>query len=262
LYKTKEGNILLKRIIKNLLPYCIVNQYQKYHQRKVGENFIRIFQAKASLLSDNRFSCLWEDRYPCLSDDTENLTFDAHYTYHTAWAARLLAKTKPAKHIDISSSFSFMLLVSAFIPFEFYEYRQVELNLPNLKCGTADLCSLPFKDESVESISCMHVVEHIGLERYGDAFDPQGDLKAISELQRVLKPSGNLFFVVPLGGAMRIQYNAHRIYTCESIREYFKKLEIMQFSLVTDDGRFLINANAEDAKNQKYGCGCFWFRKR
>ncbi len=31
----------------------------------------------------------------------------------------------------------------------------------------------------------MHVVEHVGLGRYGDPLDPDGDLKAIAELKRV-----------------------------------------------------------------------------
>jgi hypothetical protein len=36
----------------------------------------------------------------------------------------------------------------------------------------------------------MHVVEHIGLGRYGDPIDPDGDLKAISELKRVVQKRG------------------------------------------------------------------------
>ena len=36
----------------------------------------------------------------------------------------------------------------------------------------------------------MHVVEHIGLERYGDPFDSQGDLKPMRQLERVLAPQG------------------------------------------------------------------------
>jgi hypothetical protein len=31
----------------------------------------------------------------------------------------------------------------------------------------------------------MHVVEHVGLGRYGDLMDPDGDLKAMRELRRV-----------------------------------------------------------------------------
>ncbi len=52
--------------------------------------------------------------------------------------------------------------------------------------NTANILDLPFKGNSVESLSCMHVVEHIGLGRYGDPMDPEGDIEAIKELKRVV----------------------------------------------------------------------------
>ena len=56
-------------------------------------------------------------------------------------------------------------MVSAFIPVEFYDYRPAELSLSGLEFKHADLTHLPFADNSVESLSCMHVIEHIGLGR-------------------------------------------------------------------------------------------------
>ena len=38
----------------------------------------------------------------------------------------------------------------------------------------------------------MHVVEHIGLGRYGDQVDPDGDLMAMKELERVTAKLGKL----------------------------------------------------------------------
>ena len=38
-------------------------------------------------------------------------------------------------------------------------------------------------------------------------------------------------------------------------------LEIVEFSLIPDSGGLIENANIELVKEQKYGCGCFWFRK-
>jgi SAM-dependent methyltransferase len=105
----------------------------------------------------------------------------------------------------------------------------------------------------------MHVAEHIGLTRYGDPFDPQGDVKAMKELARVLAPGGNLLFVVPLGGEARIQYNAHRIYTYAQICDYFSELSLNSFAFVTDSDAFLIDAKEQDTAGQKYGCGCFHF---
>lgn len=107
----------------------------------------------------------------------------------------------------------------------------------------------------------MHVIEHIGLGRYGEPLDPDGDLKAIAELKRVLKPGGSLFFVTPVGKP-RIQFNAHRIYSYEQIAEYFFGLEIRQFALVDDSGLFSLDAAPASANQQSYGCGCWWFIKK
>ena len=106
----------------------------------------------------------------------------------------------------------------------------------------------------------MHTIEHIGLGRYGDPIDPQGDLKAIKELVRVTKPGGDLLFVTPVG-KQRIEFNAHRVYSFEQIIEYFAPLQLQQFSLVPDTGGLIENADPALVKEQMYGCGCFWFKK-
>lgn len=108
----------------------------------------------------------------------------------------------------------------------------------------------------------MHVLEHIGLGRYGDSFDPQGDLKAISELKRVVKPDGRLFVVVPMGDISRVQYNAHRIYSYNMFISYFENFIINKFSFITDSGNFIELASPHDISNQKYGCGCFELQKK
>ncbi|MCL2670032.1 MAG: DUF268 domain-containing protein [Syntrophaceae bacterium] len=231
--------------------------------RECKQQFIfrKNFSAVKESLADNRFICNWDDRYPCLNNATGTTSFDPHYVYHTAWAARILAETRPALHVDISSHLLFSTLVSAFIPIEFYEYHPAALSLPGLTSGQADLTALPFADASITSLSCMHVVEHIGLERYGDPFDPQGDLKAIKELTRVLSPYGQLLFVVPIGSTARIQYNAHRIYTYSQILGYFSKLSLDSFAFISDSREFIPNAGEADTAGQKYGCGCFRFGK-
>lgn len=212
----------------------------------------------------HRFPVLWKDRYPCLNDKTGATYFDRHYVYHPAWAARVLAQTRPEFHVDISSTLYFCSLVSAFIPVKFYDYRPADLRLSNLISEAADLLALPFADGSIKSLSCMHVVEHVGLGRYGDPLDPDGDLKAIAELKRVLAIDGSLLFVVPIGGTPRIMFNAHRIYTHAQVTEYFSDLELVEFALIPDepkDGGLVRCASKTLADAQKYGCGCFWFRK-
>ncbi len=224
--------------------------------------FIKNF-LKFKRTNDGRFPLSWKNRKVCLRDDTETTNFDRHYVYHPAWAARILAETKPAKHVDISSTLHFSTMLSAFIPTEFYDYRPAEIVLSNLQSKKADLCALPFPDGSIASLSCMHTVEHIGLGRYGDPIDPKADLKAMRELARVIKSGGNFLFVVPIGKP-KIIWNAHRIYSYKQIIESFPTLTLKEFSLIPEnpkDGGIIKNASEEAANNERYGCGCFWFKK-
>lgn len=208
-------------------------------------------------------SLSWRDQYPCLSDRTETTPFDPHYTFHTAWAARVIAELRPERHVDIASSLMFVVTVSAFVPVDFYDYRPANLSLSGLTSRSADLTKLPFPDRSVKTLSCMHVVEHVGLGRYGDPLDPVGDVTAMQELQRVVAPGGSLLFVVPVGKP-RVCYNAHRIYGYEQIVKTFSELRVRQFALISDSAQrtgIIVDAPPSLVAEQKYGCGCFWLER-
>jgi SAM-dependent methyltransferase len=239
---------------------------QVYHSRKKKAKFLRelaAFRADASK-TKQRFSLEENDLFPCLDDATANTGFDRHYVYHVAWAVRVVKKINPAFHTDISSSLHFCTTLSAFIPVKFYDFRPAKLDLDNLTSEAGDLTKLFFPDNSVDSLSCLHTVEHVGLGRYGDPLDYDGDLKAIAELKRVVKPGGSLLFVTPVGKP-RLQFNAHRIYGYDQVLEYFDGFELKEFSLVPDhekDGGLVVNATKEMSDRQRYGCGCFWFVKK
>jgi SAM-dependent methyltransferase len=209
-------------------------------------------------LSSGRFEISYDDR--SLKELTQ--VFDKHYICHTAWAARVLADLRPEKHVDIASSVFFNAAVSAFVPIDFYDFRHWRLGIDNLKTGFEDVRKLSFGDGTIPSLSCMHVVEHIGLGRYGEDLDPEGDLKSIAELKRVLAPGGDLLFVVPIGEP-KVIFNLHRVYGYDQIISYFSGLRLVEFALVPDKtpGDLIRKACGELADRQEFGCGCFWFRK-
>ncbi|MBA4320324.1 MAG: hypothetical protein C0412_18155 [Flavobacterium sp.] len=249
------------KMIKKLLPYFIKKPIKKLYLYFL---FIIDFKKfKKASRGDRRFEIKWEYKQSELEDNTSATSFDAHYLYHPAWAARVLAEIKPKKHVDISSILNFSTIISAFIPVEFYDYRPVNVKLNNFHAGKADLLSLPFLNNSVESLSCMHTIEHIGLGRYGDSINPRGDIRAIEELKRVVAKNGNLIFVAPIGKP-KTMFNAHRIYSYNQIISYFDGFELKKFSLIPDNARqvgMIKNADKKTADIQKYGCGCFWFKK-
>jgi len=202
--------------------------------------------------------------YPCLNDDTQATAFDRHYVYHPVWAMRIIKSINPDRHVDISSTLHFCTMLSVVVPTDFYDYRPADLVLDNLTSSFADITKLPFPTDSVPSLSCMHTVEHIGLGRYGDELDYDGDLKAIAELKRVVSPRGSLLFVVPLGRESVICFNAHRIYDKQHVFTLFSDMELMDFTFIPEDGKdggLVSDPSDELLAKQFYGCGCFWFKK-
>jgi SAM-dependent methyltransferase len=250
---------LPKRVLKKVPPVVwLARQIKRVRRWRRFRSQFGEFRARSA--AGRRFPVEWSERMPCLDDATGFTGFDWHYVFHTAWAARMVAAARPARHVDISSSLYFCSITSAFVPVDFYDYRPAGLNLSGLASRRADLMALPFADGSVESLSCMHVVEHVGLGRYGDPLDPDGDLKAMAELRRVLAPGGRLLFVAPVGRP-RVVFNAHRVYSTRQIINAFTGLALGEFSLVPDPPRceLVRNAPPDLADAQEYGCGCFLF---
>ncbi|WP_439697077.1 DUF268 domain-containing protein [Mucilaginibacter sp. AW1-7] len=238
-----------------------------YHAKKDKTEKWKSFKKEFNLLKrldkSGRFKQDWTDIYPCLDDKTDLTYFEGHYTYHPAWAARVVKKIAPAVHVDISSTLHFCTVVSAFQPVEFYDYRPAPLQLDGLTTGKTDLTNLQFATGSIHSLSCMHTIEHIGLGRYGEKIDPDADLKAIEELKRVVAPGGNLIIVVPTG-IPKLAFNAHRIYSYQQVCSYFDSFTLKEFSLIPDnylEAGMILNASPGDADQQHWGCGCFWFEK-
>lgn len=117
------------------------------------------------------------------------------------------------------------------------DYTTTDLDSP-LADITADICDLPFQDNTYDVILCNHVLEHI-----------QDDTQAMKELYRILKPGGWGIFQIPqdLNRAETFedntiidrkerakifgQYDHVRIYG----RDYFDKLRSIGFKVTEVD---------------------------
>ncbi|MBN8968301.1 MAG: DUF268 domain-containing protein [Rhizobiales bacterium] len=198
--------------------------------------------------------------YPCLTDWTSSTPFDPHYFYQGAWLARRLRDARPAVHVDVGSSVSVLSVLSANVSTVFVDYRPLHASLPGLFCVGGSILSLPFQDSSIDSLSCLHVLEHIGLGRYGDPIDPAGSERAAAELARVLAPGGKLYFSTPVGRE-QVSFNAHRVFAPAGVVGMFGTLRQVAFALVDDRGQFHPVAQLEAGASQEYGCGMYIFTK-
>lgn len=202
----------------------------------------------------------YQDMQPCLGDWVAHTPFDPHYFYQGAWVARRLRVATPNEHIDIASSVLTISVLSAFIKTTFVDYRPLKANLEGLNSIPGDILNLPFADSSVLSLSCLHVIEHIGLGRYGDPINSKGSQMACNELKRVMASEGNLYLSLPIGRE-RVCFNAHRVHSPLTIINLFEGMSLINFSYVDDEGVFHQNAPIHHAENLDYGCGCFHFQK-
>jgi hypothetical protein len=200
------------------------------------------------------------DLCPQLHDRTPETPFDAHYFWMSGWAMRLILSTQPDTHVDVGSHNLFVNLLSAVVPVTFLDYRPLNIQLSGLRNLGGSILDLPLAEKSVESLSCLHVAEHIGLGRYGDPLNPHGTRQACAELKRVLAPRGNLFVALPIGRP-RVCFNAHRIHAAETIVDYFAGLELVEFSGVHDDGRYVERVSLNEFAGNGYACGMFWFQR-
>ena len=203
---------------------------------------------------------LWHEDNPQLLDWSETSPYDPHYTYQDAWAAREIFQRLPSKHVDVGSRISFVAGVAAFVPVTFIDLRPLEVAIPGLDSRRGSILELPYEDESVESISSLHVAEHIGLGRYGDPLDPRGTEKAAAELQRVLAPGGFLYFSLPVGRP-HTAFNAHRVHDPVEIVRLFPQLRLDGFAGVDDDGVFRPELEPKALATCEWACGFYRFRR-
>lgn len=199
--------------------------------------------------------------YPCLHDRTSTSGVDSHYFFQDRWAFARIRESGIPEHVDVGSRLDFIGFLTTVCRVTFVDIRPFVVPVDNLDSREGSILAMPYADGSVDSLSCLHVAEHIGLGRYGDPLDPCGTKKACAELQRILAVGGNLYFSGPTGNP-RVCFNAHRIHSPAQILEYFSELSLVELSGITDDGQFVRNIDPQVLAQSHYACGLYHFTKR
>jgi SAM-dependent methyltransferase len=206
--------------------------------------------------------------YPCLTDyfDQSGIA-RGHYFYQDLLVAQKIFERRPRKHVDVGSRIDgFVAHVASFREIEVLDIRKLTSVVPNIIFHPCDLLDLPlrFHDYS-DSLSCLHVLEHLGLGRYGDPIDIDGHIKGLSNLAKMLKPGGTLYLSAPFG-VERIDYNAHRVFDLGTIVGLIERsLEIVAFSMVDDAEELHVNADLpsalRDSSGYRFALAIFELRK-
>ncbi len=198
----------------------------------------------------------------------QSATLTYHYFFQDLWMAKEIYSRKPCRLIDVGSRVDgFVAHVACFREIEILDIRPLDQHIPNVIFHQVDVTGGAGRfRQSADAVSCLHVLEHFGLGRYGDELDPLGYLKGFETLFEILSDAGLLFFSTIIGEDS-VMFNAHRIFSLRTLLTMFEgRFEVLKFAVVTDSNTLLpcihltedvIASNA----GQRFGCGMFVLRK-
>jgi hypothetical protein len=160
------------------------------------------------------------DLMPCLHDRLEEGgATSSEYFWQDLLVARWIHEASPRKHVDVGSRVDgFVAHVASFRELEVLDVRPITARIPGVRFRQADLLSpasigslAPDASGYCDSLSCLHVLEHLGLGRYGDPIDPEGHRRGLAHLAQLLQPGGILYLSTPVGRE-RVEFNANRVF--------------------------------------------------
>ena len=247
--------IKAKRYIDSTLKFLYRNRVMDLP--KVWLKYVKDLKQLKRTQNDNEF--IISADYPCLADNTNTSGEFGRYIYQDSWAFKHVLSKKPKKLVDIASSTYFVAFAAQITSIESVDIRLLHTSMKTIKSKIGDATSLPYNKNSVEAISSLSVIEHVGLGRYGDKVDYDGMQKAIDEIKRVSAFNGMILVAFPVGRINRVVFNAHRVCTPEKVYEMFKGLKLVDEKYALSDK--IISKKAYDQIDRPYSYGCYYFTK-
>ena len=104
------------------------------------------------------------------------------------------------------------------------DLRTFKFKHPNFHFVSGDIWNTDFPDNFFDAVIAVSTLEHIGLSgRYGiTKEDAEGDVRALREIARILRPDGILLCTVPYGKEARVIKYLQRIYNKSSLERLFR----------------------------------------
>lgn len=255
--------------VRHLLKVCYYNvkYFRQIHSAFYSKS---IKEYKNAIQPDELFKYDVTTILPCIEDKNDDAgSVDPHYFLQDIWMVRQINKQKPQIHYDIGSRIdgfiAHMLTQNYLERLVMIDIRPFEVQVDKLDFIQSNATSLDnIEDETIESLSCLHAVEHFGLGRYGDPVEPRAWRNALNSMERVIKKGGYLYLSVPIGKTQKLCFNAHRIFHPQTIVEALPNMRLVEFAYLHDMEVKKVSLDEIEYVHDRignYDCGLFVFRK-
>jgi SAM-dependent methyltransferase len=222
---------MIRAILRNggIQPRRLVSAWRGW------QRYVRNRAAFRQLLADPQWP--WARELPMLTEWSDTAGSTGAYFFQDQRVARWIFRAAPRRHVDVGSRLDgFIGSVSVFREVEVIDIRPGPPPVPNVRYHQLDLMKDLPADwvGSTDSLSCLHTIEHFGLGRYGDPIDPDGHLKGLAQLKRMVAPGGLLYLSTPIG-PQRIEFDAHRVFAAQTLIDWFADGWTIEQLVVIDD---------------------------
>lgn len=137
--------------------------------------------------------------------------------------AGLSSLPKPARIADVGGASSLLPLEMVYLGHEVhvFDLRPYPISHPRLFVHQMDIFDNNIGDNFFDALSCISVIEHAGLPRYGGRPRPDADLAMMQEFRRLVRPHGRVFLSAPYGQRHDPSTDnpplGYRIYNCRRL---------------------------------------------
>jgi SAM-dependent methyltransferase len=142
----------------------------------------------------------------------------------------------PARILDLGCAESTTAVEMASFGYQVdgIDLRSMSVYHPQFTMTQADVCKLPFDDETFDAVVSLSTVEHVGLDWYTPVAQDASDHRAAAEAHRVLIKGGRFILTVPFG--QRATTQVHRVYDPSALEALLQPFHIEEILYGVRDG--------------------------
>jgi SAM-dependent methyltransferase len=181
-------------------------------------------------LARRAFTTFYRIGYHFVDLDAESSSLESRVIEYSFVISELLKKPKGiVLDIGCTDSGNLIPLLLTSLGWEVYgiDIREFKFKHPSFTFVSEDIRDTSFPDNFFDYATAVSTLEHIGIQgRYAvTREDPEGDIKAVREVNRILSPHGVFLLTVPYGQGQLIK-PLQRVYDKVRLTKMFCKWKI------------------------------------